>query len=145
MGTLGHFAVKMKRRGEDVERNVTLLTQQVAKSVLGTVTRATPVDTGQAVSNWQVKINAAATDVIPAFYPGELRSTASANISAASQAGYAVVSMYNGTGKNIHITNNVPYIGELNDGSSRQAPASFVQLSIVSAISEIRSAKLLGR
>jgi hypothetical protein len=135
----------MARRGADVERNATELVRVVAKSVIETVTRATPVDTGQAVSNWQVRVDQDATNVIPAYYPGSLRSTAGANIWAAIEAGYSVISRYNGNNKRIHITNNVPYIGELNDGSSRQAPASFVQLSVLSAVSEIRSFRILGR
>jgi hypothetical protein len=37
---------------------------------------------------------------------------------------------------NIFITNNVPYIGWLNEGSSKQAPAGFVQAAIVKALVE---------
>jgi hypothetical protein len=34
-------------------------------------------------------------------------------------------------GEQIHITNNAPYIRQLNDGSSKQAPAGFVERAIL--------------
>ena len=35
---------------------------------------------------------------------------------------------------NVNITNNVPYIRRLNEGSSSQAPAAFVQSAIARAL-----------
>ena len=40
-------------------------------------------------------------------------------------------------GKMLRITNNVPYIGELNEGHSKQAPPRFVEATLLS-IPEIR-------
>ncbi len=41
-------------------------------------------------------------------------------------------------GGRLFLSNNVPYISRLNDGSSGQAPAGFVQAAIARASGELR-------
>jgi len=45
----------------------------------------------------------------------------------------------------IFISNNVEYIGLLNDGSSKQAKPLFVQRGIQSAVLEVKKFKLLDK
>jgi hypothetical protein len=96
----------------------------LALDIHGELVESTPVDTGWARANWIPSVGTPVADV--AGNPG------SANKSAAD-AGAAEVLRSNGKSP-IYITNNVPYIGRLNDGSSAQAPKGFVQKSIEKAV-----------
>ena len=51
-------------------------------------------------------------------------------------AGLAAVQGYQFGKGLVFITNNVPYIGRLNNGSSKQAPAAFVQMAIARGIEQ---------
>ena len=52
----------------------------------------------------------------------------------AQTAGITALASYRLEGGNIFISNNVPYILALNDGTSRQSPAGFVQNAIQKAV-----------
>ncbi len=43
----------------------------------------------------------------------------------------------------IHVTNNLSYIGALNDGHSKQAPADFVRLAVMDGLATVRGAKII--
>ena len=90
---------------------------------------ATPVDTGLAASNWIARKRAAT---------GKLVSPPSA-AAAAQLAGIQDIKTFDSKrdGK-IIITNNVPYISDLNNGQSTQAPSGFVQISIARALGALR-------
>lgn len=86
----------------------------------------TPVDTGWARANWIPQIGQPAAGT--AGSPENVSAAASESGKAAVAAGYSYL---NGPA---HITNNVPYIVRLNEGSSKQAPSGFVQRAIIKAI-----------
>jgi len=91
----------------------------------------TPVDTGWARSNWVPSIGQA--------FGGTAGTKAAAEAgildTGAQQRGLAqVAAAYRLTQGSIFISNNVPYIARLNEGSSQQAPAGFVQNAIIKAI-----------
>jgi len=91
----------------------------------------TPVDTGWARANWVPAIGAA---------NGALAGTREAaergniNLSLAQRGLALIATRYKLQQGPVFISNGVPYIGQLNDGSSRQAPAGFVQSAILRAI-----------
>lgn len=88
----------------------------------------TPVDTGWARANWIPSIGGE-----PASEPtGSKTSVGSAE--AALQGGLGSVLGYKLFNGPVFITNNVPYIIRLNDGSSGQAPRGFVQAAITAAV-----------
>lgn len=124
-----------------VEAELTeLLSAEVRKigfRVLQGVTLKTPKDTGLATSAWLVGIQNAPSDApIQPYDSGSKGSTAAQNISAAQQAGLSVIGAYpKNQLPDLWIVNNLPYIGKLNDGSSAQAPAKFVEQSIAEAVS----------
>lgn len=66
-----------------------------------------------------------------------------ANAAAAIEAADKVIETFD-IGKNaeIHITNNLPYIGALNDGHSKQAPADFVRIAVMDGLATVRGAKV---
>jgi hypothetical protein len=86
----------------------------------------TPVDTGWARSNWVPNIGSRVDSPT-----GSKQAVSGAD----QQAGTVrVVTSYRRDQGPIYISNAVPYIYRLNQGSSRQAPAGFVQNAIRKAV-----------
>lgn len=91
---------------------------------------STPVDTSKALSNWQVTLNAPATDDIPAHSEGEFGSTRGVSAAQAINEAQTVLRAKK-AGVPVFITNNVDYLEDLNNGSSRQAPAGFYERALL--------------
>ena len=130
MGDLNDFAAKLKRLSESIEPNVDKLMKDVAMAVDEEIVRSTPVDTGRARANWQLTLNEPAQGVLypqpqkpPTPESGAERSLAEAR---------DVLAEYR-TGDTVYITNRLPYISRLNEGSSKQAPALFVERGVEKA------------
>lgn len=88
----------------------------------------TPRETGWARNNWIPEIGPGLADAV-----GDRSDVGSA--SAAQQQGIATIATSYKLGMGIiTIANNVPYIVYLNEGSSQQAPAGFVQAAIFRAV-----------
>lgn len=95
--------------------------KKTATEVFSRVIMRTPVDTGRARSNWTATIGqhtAATTDYAD--------PTGISAISAAS----AVVSGWNHEQGSVWLSNNLPYIGPLEYGHSKQAPVGMVGVTI---------------
>lgn len=91
----------------------------------------TPVDTGWARANWVPSIGTPQTTTEGTREAAEAGSVSTAG----QQAGIAkVVTSYKHQQGAVYISNNVPYILRLNEGSSQQAPKGFVQNAIAKAI-----------
>lgn len=136
------FAIRMAALGDNVDRNAMKLVRKVALAVDATVVSATPVDTGRARSNWVAEIGKPAEGTRDAYVPGEEGSTVGENTRAALNQAKTMIATYQ-TGDTIHLTNNLPYIGALNDGHSAQAPAGFVQTAVLDGVAQVPGAKLL--
>lgn len=92
----------------------------------------TPVDTGWARANWIPTIGTAREGVA-----GSRAQAEAGLLPSDQQTGIAsVAATYKLARGPIHITNNVPYIGRLDAGSSRQAPRGFVRRAIRKAVVE---------
>lgn len=140
MTDLGGFAKKMRKASKVVLTNADKLVISVAEAILQNVVTDTPVDTGQAKSNWIVAIDTPASFTREAYSPGKKGSTALENIIATVEMGTQKLSAYV-SGHEIHITNNLDYISELNDGSlSKQAPPDYVQKAVLEALGKIQVA-----
>ena len=144
MPSLSDFSRRITLRGRKVAEGADALTRKVALAADQAVVSGTPVDTGRARSNWIVELNAPRRATVEPYSPGTGGSTAGANTTAALEQGRAVISTYNGLRDSaIAISNNLPYIGRLNEGSSAQAPAGFVQKAVQSGVREVRKARLV--
>lgn len=144
MGGLDDFARRMSRLSVKVEGNVEQAVKDCAKAVTRTVINATPVDTGRARSNWTAELDQAFSRLFPAHVPGEKGSTGEANTEAAISQANELIDRFDITAnREIHIANSLPYIGALNDGHSRQAPAGFVQEAVLEGLATVRGAKVL--
>lgn len=134
----------MTVRAGRIGDNTTRLVRKVALAADQAVVSDTPVDTGRAKSNWIVELNSASSDTIEPYAPGRKGSTEAQNAQAAIDQGEAVISGYrSGNNVSIHITNNLPYIGELNNGSSSQSPANFVEQAVAEAVAAVNSSRII--
>lgn len=138
MTDLGGFAKKMRKASKVVLENSDNLVRKVAEVILQYVVKDTPVDTGQAKSNWIVAIDTPSLFTRGPYSPGKKGSTSLENLIATVEMGSQKLSAYS-SGHVIHITNNLDYISGLNDGSiSKQAPPDYVQKAILEALATIQ-------
>lgn len=119
------------------EQVVTKITLDVSANLIET----TPVDTGWARANWAPAIGTPNIEDLRGIVP-DARDAASAGAQQ-QQALATVATGYKLSMGKVFVTNNVPYISRLNDGSSAQAPAGFVQRAIHKAVTE--DIRTLGR
>ena len=115
----------------EIDLNTPAGAQQIADILIGSVCKAaklagietlrqlyisTPVDTGRARWGWYCTINAPSPDL-----PPEGNYTFPDVVSRAAEINAFTIT------DTIFIANNVPYVPKLNGGSSKQAPARFVE------------------
>lgn len=96
-------------------KQVLILQKKIALEALARVVQKTPVDTGRARGNWQVTVGTPAE--------GELAVTG--RVEPAS-SGLAALKPFDV----VYIVNNVDYIIYLEGGSSGQAPAGMVAVTV---------------
>lgn len=154
MATLLQFSRNIRKLGSRIENNSVALTKRVAKKALRGLVEGTPVDEGDARSNWRVSLGNPTRAVIPAYAPGKkLGRGESANARAAIAAGFAKINQLKvgakrGSGQAgtaLFITNAIPYLGRLRDGSSSQQPNDWVEVALSEARMEIAGVRLLSR
>ena len=121
------FARRMQRRAQQVEVGASDAVKSAALVINQVVVLETPVDTGHARANWQIGLVAPITK----------------EIDEEDKPGAATIARNNTLIKartkrvDIILSNNVPYINELNEGSSSLAPAGFVQLAVLAAVAAL--------
>lgn len=122
------------------------ITKEQALDAQYLLARDTPVDTAEARSNWRISIGRPLSGVIapykpylsrwsPPYGPGGSKGE-STNLSQVTAQGKARLSRYK-TGS-IYISNNVPYIGPLDRGHSKQTSGGFVARAVDNAIGRTR-------
>lgn len=140
--SLGQFGRNMQGAAKRLPSAVNTVVREMARDIHRGVVLETPVDEGDARSNWVVSLTSPQGNFIAAYAPGKfLGKGERRNANAAIAQGLAVI----GTripGQAIFIQNNAPYIGILNDGYSRQSPALFVETAIITAIRNLNGKEL---
>jgi hypothetical protein len=123
------YTLRFAQLGKRLQIGVNYIVQAVAIEVDQALVMATPVDTGRARSNWIASLGRPRRSVIGPYAPGKkLGLGESGNANAAMAQARAVITARTSNGQAVYITNNVPYIGDLNAGRSPQArPAGFAQ------------------
>lgn len=102
----------------DIAKKHRLLCLRLALDIDSRLVLATPVKDGRARSNWLASIGSPRRDQV------EIRSTEETIAEAVGVVDKAPQFPL------IYISNNLPYIQRLNEGSSKQAPAAFVETAI---------------
>lgn len=144
MAGLDDFAKRMNRIAVQVEGNVEQAVKDCAGAVARSVINATPADTGRARSNWTAEMDQAFGKLFPAHVPGEKGSTADANAEIAINQAIEAIDQFDiNANRSVHISNSLPYIGALNHGHSKQAPANFVEIAVMEGLTTVRGAKVV--
>jgi hypothetical protein len=112
------------RIGEQLRKEIALAIKMLALEIVRELKRATPVDTGHARRNWIASVGS--------------RNEFEAVSDAAYEAGIAAVLSYQLADGVIWVSNVVPYIERLNNGTSTQSPAGFVEIAIDRAMTTVR-------
>jgi len=135
MAGLDDLSKRLREHGETIVVNLNEKTKRVARSIDTLLVKAMPVDVGRARSAVVVTVGEPSfVETTQAYVPGTKGSTSGANAQAAiDQAESALVSRE--LGEEIHININIPYIDDLNRGSSPQASPGFIQQAIAGGIS----------
>ena len=133
MADFGQFANRIRELGRRVETGSDELVIKTALAVSQTVTLATPVDTGRARGNWQAEVGTPATEEVD-------REDESGR--ATIEINAQVIQTYEGTAQAVYLSNNLPYIGRLNEGHSAQAPAGFVEQAVAEGVRAVRGTRV---
>ena len=145
MASLIQFSRRMNKRATGLPGAISRLKRKVAIAVDREAIFSTPVDTGNARSNWIITIGTPTSKERKPFFPGaRLGLNENANGQAALNAGLAALAKPVGPGVEIYIQNNVPYIETLNSGSSAQAPAQFVQIALMNGLQVVKQSLILN-
>lgn len=141
MANLNDLANRMGILAQAVANGGVRAVKEVTEKVGVTVVYATPVDTSRARLNWQGTVGAPAEGVLKPYplrpsSPGDGPRTAIASIKAAA-------SDYTGQREGVFITNNLDYIDDLNNGSSSQAPANFVEQAVMVGVRAVSNVRIL--
>ncbi len=137
-GSLTKLAKRMRRIEKELPDRVSVLTINTTLELTEDLAaRETPVDTSQALSNWTVSL-ARPRSFIPPHSPGKGGSTRGASASKVLTLARAALAGRK-VGQLIYLSNNAPYIRRLNQGYSKQAPAGFVEGSVLKAKKYLRT------
>lgn len=118
------FILDLEAFARKVELDAGVVRRKVSLDLHAKITRKTPVDTGRARGSWFLSDGSPRADAQPAGkggYPvnGEITATFADPFGAS------------------WIANNLPYIGRLEYGHSKQAPAGMVRISLAEIETEL--------
>lgn len=144
MPGLKQFSFRMNGLAKEVTKYRNRVEDVTVRRTLEVLVELTPVDTGKARSNWLIGRGKPRTAVIKAHFPGKnLGRGEAANRNMAILRGALKIRF--GRTRPIFISNNVDYLEFLNDGSSAQAPAGFIEMAIAEARRTVRRTKIFRR
>jgi hypothetical protein len=130
MPTIADLAARIALAQQNVRVETIRVVKEVAVEIVNTLVDNTPVDTSQALSNWQLSIGGPIQSTRPAIAVGKFGSTRAISATATKAEGAGNVQGFV-IGIPIHITNNLPYIQGLNDGTISRQPSGFVQKAML--------------
>lgn len=123
---VSEFDVAAKKFMKQVEQDAVIVQKSLAVNLFTRIVQRTPVDTGNARSNWNIATGAPVFDVVERKFDPAAAPAASQGV--AMQKAFKLKTPK--TGQTIWITNGADYIGFLEFGTSRMAPFAMVQLSV---------------
>ncbi len=116
------FARKLDRAAADLlAEHLVGAKQDLARTALTRIVERTPVATGHARANWQVSLGGPAIGVVVGADPAGVDTLAK---------GVAAIMADRDPFSPVWITNNAPYIQTLERGTSGQAPAGMVAVTV---------------
>lgn len=126
-----------------IEKNAAQNVEKATIAGLTAMVQATPVDEGTARSNWNVSKGSPDGTIREAYTSGhDLGLNEGANAAKTIEEGIRNASGYVANTGGIFITNNLPYIVYLDEGSSQQAPEGMLNAGTQAAREALRKLKL---
>lgn len=144
MPNLQHLAIRLRQRAAAVESIGPTVAREVVRAIAHDVVAHTPVDEGHTVSSWELGVGSPPDADRQAHVPGKDGSTASENRSLTLAAIDAVLAAPKRSGVPYVLSNASAAVGFLNDGSSRQEPAGFVERAILVGRLKLRELNAKG-
>ena len=129
------FAKKLRKFAKDIPKKNNEIKKAVLLEGATLVVADTPILSGQAQNNYFFANTPDKVSVTYGPFNGARGGTMS--LARAQKAAQALK-----PGQDVYMTNNLPYIGWLNDGYSTQAPARFIQTAIARAIRVIEKQRI---
>ena len=118
------FALQVDSLIDKMNGGADALVRRIALEIWNEITKRTPVDTGRARAAWMASIDSPSTKNFP---EGTYAAPSEPDLSEA-------------TIKNlIYVTNNVDYIQHLEEGTSKQAPAGMVRVTLAQVRAELET------
>ena len=111
---------------KQVRMDYTKVLKLVAFDLFTRIVQKTPIDTGRARASWNIMIGTPDLNVAPDGQYPEMKKSSGIEKARQALAGLEAQTLTYA----IYITNNLPYIVELEKGHSKQAPKGMVVLSI---------------
>lgn len=112
------FTMDLKNFGDNALEKANVIKRKGALEIFTRVVLETPVKSGRARGNWQCSTGSEKTDEL---------DTSDQNRAIPEISNVVMRSELKDV---IFLSNNVPYIGRLNDGYSKQAPSGFIEKAI---------------
>jgi len=130
MGNLADLQKRMYQRADKVGQVANEGKKHAARAIVRYLVNITPVDTSQALSNWQARNDFPVSFPISPYFSGQGGSTQGQSAEAAYDEANAIISRAK-PGEPIYLSNVLPYIKRLDEGSSTQHPGGFVHASVI--------------
>lgn len=137
------FRKRMAFIADGVNKNVSQAVRRAALAGDQVGVLRTPVDTGRARANWFVSVGSFSRREVKGPDLGNQGANEAAATAQALSQGQAALASYEVRLGPIFIVNSVPYIGELDDGSSMQAPDGITPFMLQAIRFQLRRARLL--
>lgn len=115
------FKADIERINKKLDNVLTDFYRETGLSIRNRVAWKTPIKTGRAAASWNASVGEPDLETKPVDY---------LNPAGAPMDGKKDLTGYQ-LGENIYISNGVPYIQALNHGTSQQAPAGFVEATVM--------------
>lgn len=139
--TLLDLASRMDKLAASLKLEASRCAIETALIIHHNLTLVNPVDTSTALSNWDIFIGSYETNPHEPYYMGKRGSTKLASMHFANKEALGILQTKL-PGEPIFIVNSLDYIQKLNDGSSSQEPAGFVERSILLGKRHIKEFKV---
>lgn len=125
MANLKGFEASLKKFGDSIGVGVATVVKKITLETFTGIVQKTPVDTGRARASWVISLET------PGQSPG-IPENAKFSESAATAKASGQLSKVNQIKpfSTVFISNNLPYIEVLEDGSSKQAPQGMVAVTL---------------
>ena len=129
------FAKNIRKIGQNIPKNASAAVRTLALKINQTLILSTPVKTGRARNNWFASISVPSEEVTD-------KKNYDPSGAARIQENQSEINLVQPE-QSIYISNNLPYISKLNEGSSAQAPAGFVEAAVAVAENSMKKIDLL--